>query len=149
MKIVFVSDTHGELSLLKEVALKEYDASVYFHLGDSECEANEIAPFCSVKGNCDSSLFHYPLSRTFVLPSGKKIFLRHHPFSSVEDYRNLEKEGFSYFIHGHTHKRREEQIGNLKVYCPGSLDYPRDGNYGSYLVLEANEEGETFQFRSI
>lgn len=149
MKIVFVSDTHGNLSLLHEVALKEYDASVFFHLGDSECESEEINPFCSVKGNCDSSLFHYPLARTFILPSGKKIFLRHHPYRSLKEYQSLEKDGFSYFIHGHTHKRREEQIDSLIVYCPGSLDYPRDGHYGSYLVLEANENEEAFQFRSI
>ncbi len=149
MKIVFISDTHGELSLLRKVALKEFDASIFFHLGDSECSADEIAPFCSVKGNCDSSLFHYPLSRNLLLPSGKRIFLRHIPFLAMEEYRALKGEGFSYFVHGHTHKRRETKIEGMGIYCPGSLDFPRDGNYGSYLVLEAKEVGETFLFKTI
>ena len=148
MKIVFVSDTHGELSLLRKVLLKEFDASVYFHLGDSECTHEEIAPFVAVKGNCDSSLFHYPLSRTFTLPSSKKLFLQHHPLNQ-EECRELAMVGYTYFVHGHTHKRQEAEVGTLKILCPGSLDFPRDGNYGSYLVLLADEEGEKFLFKNI
>lgn len=148
MKIVFVSDTHGEISLLRKVVLKEFDASIYFHLGDSECSSEEIAPFVAVKGNCDSSFFHYPLSRTFTLPSSKKLFLEHHPLSQ-EECQKLIEEGYSYFIHGHTHKREEKEVGPLKIFCPGSLDYPRDGNYGSYLVFLADEKREQFFFKSI
>jgi predicted phosphodiesterase len=36
MKIVVISDTHGDLSALRRVALIENDADLYLHAGDVE-----------------------------------------------------------------------------------------------------------------
>lgn len=148
MKIVIVSDTHGENALLKKVALEEYDASLFLHLGDALDYSEAIAPFVAVKGNCDSTLFHYPPSRELLLPSGKKAFFRHYPYSGT-DVEELRKEGFSFLFHGHTHKREESVLKVATILCPGSLSFPRDGQYGSYLVLECDESKEKWIFKNI
>lgn len=36
LKIVVISDTHGDKGIIQKIALQEYDADYYFHLGDSE-----------------------------------------------------------------------------------------------------------------
>ncbi len=84
MKIVFLGDNHGELSLLKRVALIEYDADVFFHLGDSELSPKEIEPFVGVLGNCDHPSSLYPLERTFSLPSARRLLMRHRPIMEEE-----------------------------------------------------------------
>ena len=148
MKLVFISDTHGDLSLIKQVALREYDADVFLHLGDVEAYPEEISPFVAIKGNCDSSLYHYPLERCISLPSGKTMFLRHIPLTEQEA-EEIAKKGFSYFIHGHTHRREDEIRGGIHHLCPGSLSKPRDGFYGSYLIMECDERGEKITFKTI
>lgn len=147
MKIVLVSDTHGENSLLKEIALREYDATIFLHLGDVLDYMEAIVPFAAVKGNCDSSLFHYPPSRELTLPPGKKAFFQHHPYSEA-DIEERKEEGFSYLFHGHTHRREERTQNGVTILCPGSLCFPRDGEYGSYLVFECDEMGEGWSFKT-
>ncbi len=148
MKIVFVSDTHGDLSLIKQVALKEYNADVFLHLGDVEAYPEEISPFVAIKGNCDSSLYHYPLERDITLPSGKTLLMRHIPLMR-EDTVEIVRKGFSYFVHGHTHRREDEIREGVHFLCPGSLSKPRDGFYGSYLTMECDERGEKITFKTI
>lgn len=148
MKIVIVSDTHGENALLKKVALKEYDATLFLHLGDALDYSEAIAPFVAVKGNCDSTLFHFPPSRELTLPSGKKVLFRHYPYLGT-DVDELLKEGFSFLFHGHTHKREERVEKGVTILCPGSLSFPRDGQYGSYLVFECDEYKEKWTFKNI
>ena len=48
MKIVVISDTHGDLSALRRVALIEYDADLYLHAGDVEASSGHRA-FCRSK----------------------------------------------------------------------------------------------------
>jgi len=148
MKIVFLSDTHGSLSELKNVALREYDADAYFHLGDVLATPSEILPFVAVKGNCDPSYFAYPPSRTLVLPSGKRLYMRHHPLGE-EEAVGLREGGYSYFLHGHTHRREDRLLApGLRSLCPGSPSFPRD-EIASYLVLFAFETGEAFEFKTV
>lgn len=150
MKILFISDTHGSLSELKALLYKEYDADLYLHLGDVLGPSEEIAPFVAVRGNCDSSLYHYPFERELTLPSGKKMLLRHHPLSCSKEAEELKERGYSYFLHGHTHKREDLLLPNgLRSLCPGSLSYPRDGEYCSYLVFKADPEGENWEFKKL
>ncbi len=148
MKIVFVGDNHGELSLLRKVALLEYDADVFFHLGDSELLPKEIEPFVGVQGNCDHPSSLYPYERSFSLPSGRRILMRHRPLLE-EEARELYEQGYHYFFHGHTHKREEKEMGSLFSFSPGSLSFPRDEQYGSYIVLLGDKEGEKVLFKNV
>lgn len=148
MKIVFLGDNHGELSLLKKVALLEYDADVFFHLGDSELLPKEIEPFVGVLGNCDHPSSLYPLERAFSLPSGRRLLMRHRPIMQ-EEALELSKQGYRYFFHGHTHKRERKEIGGLLSFSPGSISFPRDEHYGSYIVLIGDKEGEKILFKNV
>ena len=53
MKIIVVSDSHGNYSLLNEIYLKHFDASIFYHLGDSQLPEYMLHSYCGVKGNCD------------------------------------------------------------------------------------------------
>lgn len=148
MKIVVVSDTHGDCLSLQKVYLKEQNAAIFLHAGDSEAPNEEIAPFVGVLGNCDCFFSSYPKFRKINTPYGY-LWIQHHPVSSAIKFEELEKEGVKILIHGHTHRKNVEKIGNLYVFCPGSLLYPRDSDIGSYLVLDVDEVQIQYQFKTL
>ena len=53
MKILLVSDTHGNNVALDALVKKYPNMDLYLHCGDSESDEYSIYPFRSVKGNCD------------------------------------------------------------------------------------------------
>jgi putative phosphoesterase len=137
MKIVVVSDTHGDLSALRRVALIEKDADLFLHAGDVEATEGEIFPFLAVKGNCDGA-YEFPFRRQIETPFGK-LQIEHYPIYASAMYQSLRMDGVRIFVHGHTHVREEETEEGLRVYCPGSLVFPEDNDVGTYLVLNIDE----------
>lgn len=134
MKIVVISDTHGDEDAIRRVLLREYDADLYLHAGDvGVMGEGSLSPFAAVKGNCD--FVSYPRDYRTNTPYGP-LFMRHYPLSDDSAYRALESEGWRIFIHGHTHVKECQKIGHLWIFCPGSLAFPRDQEQGSYLVLK-------------
>mgnify|MGYP003297992236 CR=1 FL=1 len=53
MKILLVSDTHGNNEALDKILKIHPDMDLYLHLGDSESTPELLRPFVTVKGNCD------------------------------------------------------------------------------------------------
>ena len=53
MKIVIVSDSHGNREILEKIVLQNPSANIFLHAGDSGLCKLEISPYVSVKGNCD------------------------------------------------------------------------------------------------
>ena len=53
MKILLVSDSHGDDESLRKIANKHNNCDYYIHLGDSQSSPDLIRPFVSVRGNCD------------------------------------------------------------------------------------------------
>lgn len=136
MRIVIVSDTHGDVFRLKEVLLHE-KADLYLHAGDLGVPPQEIHPFLPVKGNCDPAYPDLPLSRAFLTPYGK-LFMRHYPVFSPSELAGIAPEA-RIFIHGHTHVAEDVFLQDgRRILCPGSLVYPRDGN-PSYMVVDVSE----------
>ena len=148
MKIVVVSDTHGDLSALRRVALIENDADVYLHAGDVGAASGDISPFAAVKGNGDGAFPEYPFRYETMTPFGK-LHMEHYPIYSSAMRTLLKQDGVRIFIHGHTHEREEELIDGLWVYCPGSLVFPHDSDRGTYLVLNISEKEVKGTFKSI
>lgn len=138
MKIVIISDTHGDNDAIKNVYLREYDADCFLHAGDSEAPAEDIAPFSGVKGNCDISSYQYPNSRLIKTPYGL-LKIQHYPLFDDSCYKSLKEENVKIFIHGHTHKKEDREVDGVKILCPGSLSFSRDDIVGSYLVLKLSE----------
>lgn len=48
MKILVVSDTHGEIDNLRKVLTKHPNMDLYLHAGDSELSPEELFPFITV-----------------------------------------------------------------------------------------------------
>jgi len=59
MKVVVISDTHGDSDIFYEIASRNQNADLFIHLGDGErefedmCSAFPISAFLMVRGNND------------------------------------------------------------------------------------------------
>ena len=93
IKILVVSDTHGEIGWVNDLLLSHSDYDYFFHLGDSELPSHMISPFTSVKGNCDYYHDYPPTKRiitknaTFHLEHGN-----HYIDEKVAEYKDWYKE---------------------------------------------------------
>ena len=80
MKLLVVSDSHGDNESLEKLALIYPNMDLYLHLGDSESDEFSIKPFISVKGNCD---FYPNFENRLIIPTPLgNIFASHYQFIS-------------------------------------------------------------------
>ena len=135
MKILVVSDSHGNDGLLMDLYHQYPNMDLYLHAGDSQSSSMAIYPFDSVEGNCD--FYNFDLRRKIYTPKGY-LLMKHYP--SISD---KESEDIFLFIHGHTHKYELYSKNGLITLCPGSLSRPRDGTDGSYAIIDINDVEST------
>lgn len=148
MKIVVVSDNHGDEKVLKRVYNANLDADLYLHCGDSQMLPSEIYPFISVKGNNDFAL-DYPKELYFDTPYGK-LYMCHGNFLYGITPQLVEMKNCKIFLFGHIHRRRYQKFKDTYVVCPGSTSLPRGNEEPSYLVIEFDEFNEpNFSFRNL
>lgn len=143
MKIVILSDTHGNLNGFLNVINSNEDADLFLHLGDGAQEYFKVKeiykniPICIVKGNCDN--YNLPQHKTFNF-DGILLYACHGDMfnvkESLDEYIKFAKySNFNIITYGHTHKRFIQNEKNLCIINPGSLTLPR--SFGpSYCVLE-------------
>ena len=134
MKIVVVSDSHSNYSILNDIVMKNYDADYFYHLGDSELPEYLLNSFASVRGNCDYN--NLPKERDFEV-EGFKVHLEHGNALNfmISPKAYVKSKNCDIFLFGHTHRKLAKKYGATYVFNPGSLTRPRDGDVGSYLVL--------------
>ena len=134
MKIVVVSDSHSNLTVLNDIVMKNYDADVFYHLGDSELPEYLLNSYTCVRGNCDYNDF--PRDRDCIL-EGFKIHLEHGNSLNfaINPEQYIKEKKCDIFLFGHTHKIYVNKIGSTYVFNPGSITRPRDSEIGTYLVL--------------
>lgn len=149
MKIIIVSDSHGEYKILESIYLKNQDADIFIHLGDYELPEYLMSRYLYIKGNCDF-LSDAPVKKD-VEYNGLKFHLEHGDrlaFSNFSEY--IKSLNCDVFLFGHTHKKFEKYIDNILVLNPGSLTRPRDGNKGSYLILTIDKQKNIkYEFKEI
>ena len=152
MRIIVISDTHGNYDALRSVIDRNTDADWIFHLGDGERELDTyiaknpvIAPkIIFVAGNCD---YGSTCPGTFVLPVGEhKIFATHgYRFgvnSSLETLKKMaEVNGCDIVLYGHTHARFQGFQDGMYILNPGSASCPRDGNKPSFGHIDISPAG--------
>ncbi len=150
MRILVVSDTHGDLALLREVLIRQRSAEVALHLGDGADEFNMLMPhfpekmFLGVRGNCD---FGSALARDrTVTLEGKRIFLTHGYAQAVktgryELLREARAQKADICLYGHTHRAVSEYEDGLYILNPGSLSRNRSGGSPSYGLIDITEGG--------
>lgn len=146
MRIIVISDTHGDDEVVRKVFLKEQKADVFLHAGDSCTLPSEITPFIAVRGNCDMFYPQYPSKFTIDTEYGK-LYMQHYPRSRSE-LDDLRKQGFALFVHGHTHVKEIKDYEGIKVLCPGSASRPRD-DYASYMVITTSKVTVEVEFKKI
>lgn len=143
MKILVVSDNHGNGSLIRKVLQKHQDADYYFHLGDSEMESYELRPFVSVKGNNDYD-FTMPLEK--IIEVGDHSFYLCHGHFYGGDPNLIAQEAYynecDFALFGHTHEPFNEHINGIRVINPGSIRSNRNDGKSSYCLIEIGENDE-------
>jgi len=141
MKILIVSDSHGNNEALDKLYQKYPNMDLYLHAGDSESDEYSIRPFLSVKGNCDY-FTTAPERRIMDTPYGT-LLIQHHPILQ----NNLIKEyNIKFFVFGHTHRRKNEIDKGLILINPGSISFSRDGHDQSYVILNIEEDSYNIEF---
>lgn len=143
MRILIVSDSHGEEHLLKRIVEREM-ADHVIHCGDF-CTDQSQLPSVSmtvVRGNCDWE--RVPEEQQW--DGGGYRFLvvhghRHHVNTSLLSLRyRAEEVGASIACFGHSHYPLCERSGDVLLINPGSITQPRGYPVPSYAVLEYVDE---------
>jgi putative phosphoesterase len=145
MRILVVSDTHGDAWALQRAILEQPKAEVVIHLGDgAEEAANAQASFPErqfylVRGNCDwgSAL---PALRVVEL-GGKRFYCTHGMAERVKDgeYEAILRARSAkadVLLFGHTHMPISEYREGLYILNPGSL-HGAGATYGFVDVTPA------------
>lgn len=151
MKILIVSDTHGNHRNLDEVIEREGHIDMFLHMGDVKDDEHYIeavlnCPIHIVAGNND--FFSY-LPREKEIQIGKyRVFMTHgHGYYVSMDTRRLKEEArernVDIVMYGHTHRPDLDVSKDLIVLNPGSVAYPRqEGRRATYVIMELDEQGE-------
>ncbi len=156
MKIIVLSDSHGNYTVLRQTIEKHADADLFIHLGDGEREMNTLLltnpqlqeKLHYLKGNCDSGYLITGTQEQLVLtlPYGHRILAAHgHNYQVKFGTNRMKHEARALHadivLYGHTHVGDCRYEDGVYIINPGSLSIPRDGKKPSYVVLDVSESG--------
>lgn len=153
MKLLVVSDNHGDESSLEElIYLYEDEIDLWLHCGDSEFSNthNIWETYKTVNGNMDrrnefpEHLVESMNDETFIVVHGHK----HRVKFSFEPMAELAKENNAKIVfYGHTHIPKVDKEAGIYFINPGSIRKPRGPiNVGSYAIYEKTENCEYISF---
>lgn len=149
MRILIISDSHGDTKRFDK-AIAAFEPDMIIHLGDIERDVQYILdvypniPIEAVVGNNDP--FCRRCTEKVIEINGVKIFLTHGHLYSVWDKgfriaKRAEEKGCSVALFGHSHIPCDEVYGSVRVFNPGSISRPRQGEY-SVGIMEIDEKGK-------
>lgn len=153
MNLVFVSDTHGDISSWKKIfqIIRAEDIDIIFHAGDvlyhgprnpikdsyspSELaeSINELSvPILIAKGNCDSEVDDMVLkpkiqpSPFFCQINKMRIVVHHGHEKSVDDLLQIANSFKAHLVvYGHSHVRKMFRLNDTYFINPGSTSLPK------------------------
>ncbi|NSW90860.1 MAG: metallophosphoesterase [Firmicutes bacterium] len=148
MRILVLSDTHGDIDKAREVIKKNSDINLIIHLGDYFRDAQKISdefpniPIEYIYGNSDFMIDDTPAEKLLEF-EGKRIFMTHgHKYSVKWDYEKLftkaHEVGADILLFGHTHIAEIVKNGSCFILNPGSISDPRGDSSESYAIIEIN-----------
>ena len=130
MKIGLIADTQGTFdvdALLRHVAREFANVDEIWHAGDWGVEAfldglRRIGPpLVVVNGNAPDDP-RYPLTVERII-ARRRVAMVH----NLEPRRRRWAEGFDVVIHGHSHRWRDEVVGETRFINPGTATRPQFG----------------------
>lgn len=153
MRILIMSDAHGQSFNVSEALDREPAAELVYYLGDGADDASNVfnayrdkKMFITLKGNCDfySSFAECDIRRV----NGIGIYACHGHNEQVKYTYSVIKErarakGCTVALFGHTHQKYEEYDDGFYLFNPGSI---REGDYG---VLDIEKNGILFTQKSL
>lgn len=154
MKILVVSDSHGDEASLRGVLIKEKDCKIVFHLGDGLKELERCKDafpekqFIYVRGNNDWSsnadvyAYKYIEGNTIIATHGHCDRVK---YSLYDLYSRAESVRANVALYGHTHKQDVQFDSYTNVYAinPGCL------YNGQYAVVTLTKDGVDVSFKHI
>lgn len=154
MRIIVLSDTHGNYWVLETILTRHANADACIHLGDGETEIRQFLSnhpewqqkFFAVKGNCDFNN-EMPMILTLDLIPNHRIFAAHGNRHAVNYTPNMilqaaKEQNCDIVLHGHTHVRCKEYLPDgTYLLNPGSASRPRDGMPPSYAYIDYEKGG--------
>ncbi len=147
MRILVVSDTHGDLRTLIKVVNSQPTAEIIIHCGDGEEQAQYLKDnykdkmVVAVKGNCDwCSMLP---SKEILRVCGKTIFVTHgHLYNAKTTLYNLlcaaREEKADILLFGHTHNALTCYEDGINFMNPGSCH----GYMASYGFIDITDKGD-------
>lgn len=147
MRILVVSDTHGDFYSLLEAVRAQPTAEIIIHCGDGDEQVQYLKDnfkdkmIVGVKGNCD---WGSPLNATETIKvMGKTIFITHgHLYNAKFGYYNLicaaREQGADILLFGHTHQKYTGYEDGLYMMNPGSCH----GYMASYGYIDITDKGD-------
>ncbi|OGO81370.1 MAG: YfcE family phosphodiesterase [Clostridiales bacterium GWC2_40_7] len=146
MKILVLSDTHGDTNKAEEAIRSNREVNLIIHLGDYFRDAQKLSslfpeiPIEYIYGNSDFMIEDVPAEKMIEV-DGKRIFITHgHRYSVKWDYdklyRKAEEMNADLLLFGHTHVADIIEKGGYCVLNPGSTSDPRDDSNESYAIIE-------------
>jgi putative phosphoesterase len=146
VRIVLVSDHHGDRKSLQFIRETYADYDYLIHLGDSDLTVEEMDGFLCVCGNHDLQ-YHGKVPDYRILEIGAhRIYLchGHKDFLSYYHYKPMvmhaKAHGCDTVFFGHVHTYDDEVIDGVRLLNPGSIRHNRDGSRASYMLVEISEE---------
>ena len=149
MRILVISDTHGNMSTVHRVIKDIRDKiDAVIHCGDIVEDAMEMKiryadlNVYNVRGNCDYG--SSAASEDIFVLGGKKIFVTHGDLYGVNwssdrlCYRGAEL-GADICLYGHTHIPNIEYYNGMVIMNPGSPSRPRGGSTYSYGIIKIED----------
>ncbi|MBZ4687169.1 MAG: uncharacterized protein PWQ96_2274 [Clostridia bacterium] len=163
MKILLVSDTHGDIYSWKKMLELEGDADLIIHAGDvlyhgprnpvkDTYNPAELAkainemdiPVLIAAGNCDAEVdgmvLNFPIqpSPLFCQVENKRIIVHHgHGKSEDELVQLAGKFKADMLVCGHTHLRMVKKVRDIVIVNPGSASLPKtEDQIPSFAVLD-------------
>jgi putative phosphoesterase len=146
MRILVCSDSHGDLVALRKIYIDNPGLDMYLHCGDICLPDYLTREFLVVRGNCD--YFDYPAKRDLPTKWGT-IHMEHGNLPQARDPEYIDSLHCFIYLFGHTHVREHGYDGKTYLFNPGSLTEPEDGNEGSYLRLDIDEETGKLTYKYI
>lgn len=157
MKILIVSDSHGDTAALRTAITRENPDRV-FHLGDMLRDARQVAeafpalPIDAVLGNCDAYGGADGPEELVTTAEGVRFFLSHgHRFHVKMGTSLLIREGLSagadVICYGHTHRAVCRQKSGVWLVNPGTAGGV--GAAATYAVAEAEDGAVSVELREL
>jgi len=149
MRVLVISDSHGNTRVIDKIIAAQKDARYVFFLGDciSDIEDFEFIYsdkiFYAVSGNCD--YFSTRPSVGTATVNGVKILYTHgHNFGVKAGIQRLKESavesGCKIALYGHTHISNTVYEDGVYIVNPGSCSHSREGS-PSYAVIDITDKG--------